>query len=248
MKSSSTQLKLTALIAALAGFLVLQGCSSAPKKAEISAPGAKDLNDVDIMHRVKPHERLGDISIHYTGTSRNWQRIADYNGISDPRLLRMGTVIAIPNSLLIEPQLQKQAVEATNKELQLVAASRSSVATTPNNTLAIKRRAPEKSSDVVLEPVKTNRAFKLSPITEAKSAGLTQSKSSAMKVQVVGTYFPKGIYQQPANHSPMILRAAPGTLFEFEYLVNSWYKIVTKNGIGYLREDDGKVVAPTSQP
>jgi hypothetical protein len=239
MKASNTALKLLALASVL---LLLQGCAAAPMEPVMIASRLQpDTNDT--MHRVRPHELLGDIAILYTGTATNWEKIARYNGISNPRTLRIGTMIAIPNSLVARQNPQSLRNTTNKNELQLVAASRPNATTTTTNTLAVKRSISQKSEDVVLEPVKTNRDFKLSPIKESKLISQAQSKTPALMVQVVGTYYPKGIYRQPVNYSTLVMRAAPGTLFELEYLANNWYKIITQNGIGYLRQDDGKVVS-----
>ncbi|MDB4224062.1 LysM peptidoglycan-binding domain-containing protein [Granulosicoccus sp.] len=244
MKATNTILKLATLASVL---VLLQGCASAPMETEVIAPSTHS-DVVETLHRVRPHERLGDIALRYTGDATNWERIARYNGISNARHLRIGAMIAIPNSLLLPQGSQAQTTAAKKKDLQLVAASRPNATTTTTNTLAVKRGSVEKSPDAVLEPVVTNRAFKLSPIKDSTPTSQTQNKRPALKVQIVGTYYPKGIYRQPANYSTLVMRAAPGTLFDVEYLANDWYKIITENGIGYLRADDGKVVSVSAQP
>lgn len=244
MKASSTALKLASLACAL---VLLQGCAISPMEPAVSASSTQsDISE--ILHRVRPHERLGDIAIQYTGSAANWENIARYNGISNPRLLRVGAMIAIPSSLVLRQDPLNLADTATKKELQLVAASRPNVTTTTTSTLAVKRSMSQKSTNVLLESDRTNRAFELSPIKAPRLTSQAQSKEPALKVQVVGTYYPKGIYGQPANYSTLVMRAAPGTLFELEHLANGWYKIVTAKGIGYLRKDDGKVVSLKTQP
>ncbi len=244
MKASGTALKLASLASVL---LMLQGCATATMEAGVSVPSATPVTS-EILHRVRPHERLGDIAIRYTGNATNWEKIARHNGISNPRNLRIGAMIAIPNSLVLRQGPQPQASAATGQELKLVAVSLPNTTTPTTNTLALKRSTPQKSTAVVLESDKTNRAFTLSPTKESRLTNQAQSKTPAPKVQIVGSYYPKGIYTQPVNYSTLIMRAAPGTLFELEYLANDWYKIVTQNGIGYLREDDGKVVSIKAQP
>jgi hypothetical protein len=246
MKATNTILKLATLASVL---VLLQGCATVPMEVEVEVTASSAQSAaVDTLHRVRPHERLGDIALLYTGNATNWEKIAKYNGISNARHLRIGAMIAIPSSLLLPQGSQAQATAAKKKDLQLVAASRPNATTTTTNTLAVKRSTVENSSDAVLVPVVANRAFKLKPIDETKSINQTQSKRPAVKVQIVGTYYPKGIYRQPANYSTLVMRAAPGTLFDVEYLANDWYKIATKNGIGYLRADDGKVVSVKAQP
>jgi hypothetical protein len=244
MNATNTILKIATLASVL---VLLQGCATVPMDTEVAASSAQSGGG-EILHRIRPHERLGDIALHYTGNATNWERIAKYNGISNTGNLRVGAMIAIPNSLLLPQDPQAQATAAKKKDLQLVAASRPNATTTTTNTLAVKRSTLENSSDDVLVPMVANRAFKLKPANETKSISQTQSKRPEVKVQIVGTYYPKGIYRQPANYSTLVMRAAPGTLFDVEHLANDWYKIVTKNGAGYIRADDGKIVSVQAQP
>lgn len=237
MKTPNTVLKLATLVSVL---VLLQGCATTPMVPVVNTPTVQPEFS-EIVHRVRPHERLGDIAIRYTGNATNWEKIARYNGISNPRSLRIGAMIRIPNSLV--PQQESQKLATITQELQLVAASLPNATTTTTNSLAVKRGLPQKSAVVVIESVQTNRAFKLSPIKESGLTSQDQSEAPVLKVQIVGSYYPKGIYRHPANYSTLVMRAAPGTLFELEHLANDWYKIITENGIGYLREDDGKVVS-----
>ena len=248
MKATKTILKLATLATLTSVLVLLQGCVTAPMETELITAPIVHSGDIETLHRVRPHERLGDIALHYTGNATNWQNIAKYNGISNPRHLRIGAMIAIPNSLLLPQDSQAQATAARKKDLQLVAASRPNATTTTTNALAVKRSTFESSNDAVLAPMVANRAFKLNPIEETKSISQTQNQRPAVMVQIVGTYYPKGIYRQPANYSTLVVRAAPGTLFDVEHLANDWYKIATRNGIGYLRADDGKVVTVKARP
>lgn len=241
MKAINKALKRVALTSSL---VLLQACATSPLEPMVSTPTPQELMTIsDIQHRIKPHERLGDIAIQYTGSAANWDNIANYNGISNPRHLRIGAIITIPGSLLSPGLQQNLAATGTQNELQQVAAARPNTTTLASNTLAVKRTLSRRASDAVLEPVKTNKTFKLNPIKKSKLIAQAHSQAPLAQVKIVGTYYPKGIYQQPANYSALVMRAAPGTLFELEYLANDWYKIITPNGIGYLREDDGKVVS-----
>ena len=47
-------------------------------------------------HEVRPRETLQDIAQEYYGDRGLWKRIADANGIQDPKRLRAGSVIVIP--------------------------------------------------------------------------------------------------------------------------------------------------------
>ena len=205
----------------------------------------------DIQHTVGAQERLIDISLKYTGSTAHWQAIAEHNGIADPRLLRIGTTLTIPASLLqhkmstLKPSTAQQSTFklATLADRTLAPAS-SSLAikralSRPASTRTLEREA---QNAVLIQKVSTNRSFDLNPIDETAAASRTDSVLPDAKVKVVGTYYPKGIYRQPANYSDLILRASPGTLFQLEDLTNDWYKIVTSQGVGYLRKDDGAII------
>lgn len=245
MKASNSLLKLATLVMILA---LLQSCATAPIDTVSPAPATQlKMDSADILHRVRPHERLGDIALTYTGNATNWEEIARQNGISNPRHLRVGAIIIVPGSLVLEQDTQNVTNTATKKDLQLVADSRPNATMTSTNTLAVKRSTAQSATEVVVESVKNNRTFELNPIREPGLTDQTLSKMPILKVRVVGTYYPKGIYQQPASYSTLLMRAAPGTLFELEHLANDWYKIITGNGIGYLRKDDGKIVSQNAQ-
>ena len=227
IKTIKTTFKLATLAAV---FTVLQGCATTPANTVTITPTGQTASMEDVLHRIQPHERLGDIAMQYTGDVTKWKDIAHYNGISDPTYVHDGTAIWIPAALMQASYHENTIADANN-----VAVSRS-------NTRAIKRKVTKTRSDAVLESVIVNRTFELTPMTESSFSSQASTSSPLAKVQIVGSYYPKGIYQQPASYSELVMRAAPGAVFELEYLANNWYKIVTENGIGYLRQDDGKIV------
>ncbi len=179
-----------------------------------------------IVHRVKRGDRLGDIAKQYTGSIENWREIAAFNEISNPKRLLVGDDLEIPLSLTPEFAI-------TQKD--------SSPKVVPTS-LALKQAEPDRSAeavDVVVQPVDNNRNFDLKPLTE-----IAQSPASGTGsfVKVVGSYYPKGVYSQPAPYSRLLLRVAPGTVFEFESKVNDWYKVSTDKGSGYIRLVDGLIL------
>ena len=48
-------------------------------------------------HTVKSGETLGDISRQHYGSTQHWKRIADANGITDPRRVPLGMILVIPS-------------------------------------------------------------------------------------------------------------------------------------------------------
>jgi len=243
MKAPSTILKISLMASAL---LLLQACATVPTETSLTA-SSQQSDSSEILHRVKPNERLGAIASRYTGSAANWLSIARYNGITNPNGLRAGSMIVIPNSLALPQNRKSDTNTANEQETRAANVYRSNKTSNTTNTSAKKRSSRQKSNEVVLAPVKTNRSFNLNPITKPNLVNQSYSKYPAHKLQIVGSYTPKGIYRQPANYSTLVMRAAPGTFFEVEYLANDWYKIITENGVGYLREDDGKIVPASTQ-
>jgi LysM repeat protein len=100
-------------VAVLAGFSLMQGCTTA-KTGEVSqdlpavlppgpemastgvAPVAAPVIPVAQGHKVEKGETLSSIASSY-GTS--WKKLADYNDISNPNQLKVGQELRIPDSL-----------------------------------------------------------------------------------------------------------------------------------------------------
>jgi len=219
------------------GFVVTlaTGCATplAQQKTD-PAPGAS-VTSGDVTHIIAPGDRLSDIALKYTGKVSQWKAIATYNNITDPRTLRIGDSVKIPASMLTgNTTIDKKSIE-------LPKSSSTNVAT---GTMALQRTRDTGSDagDVKVEPVTTNRSFQLERMDES-DIGKTRTEGVAPpRVRVIGTYYPKGVYQQPASYSELMMRVTPGTVFELDREVNDWYKVITSEGIGYLRTVDGKLV------
>lgn len=242
MNKSNSILTLGCLLSALT---LIQGCATTPvannSAANSEAPTLTLTQAREVVHIVGPHERLGDIALKYTGNATNWQAIAKYNRISDPHKIRIGSAVKIPPSLLPQnnPALKSHSKQPATSSVTspALAIKTQSAATATAAAPVVKSRT---QGAVVIQTVSTNRSFDLTPIEKSNSSS-AKTRPNA-RVKVIGTYYPKGIYQQPANYSNLLMRAAPGTLFELEYLANDWYKVVTSEGVGYLREADGAVI------
>ncbi len=231
----------------------LQGCAVIPDKTGAPNIEPGTVYDTIIEHTIESGDRLVDLSNQYTGDNNQWSAIAAYNDITDPRQLKIGDIVAIPYSLIPEAlrteelRLSTRAFgeNATRKDVAGNPSAPAALPVSPTSTLALKRQAaPAASSDVIVQSVTTNKSFELKPVDEAELRLTGSTSSEAAKVRVMGTYYPKGIYQQPASYSTLLMRVAPGTVFELEREVNDWYKVVTADGIGYLRAVDGSIEFP----
>lgn len=200
----------------------------------------------NISHIVAPGDRLSDIALKYTGQIDQWEAIAAYNNITDPRTLRIGDNLTIPASMI--PAQKSLAASSTTPIREMSNTSQSGVTAATSGTLALQRtrevRNIQKSTgDVLIAPVNTNRTFDLNPIEASNLSTSRNNKSQAPQIRVIGSYYPKGIYQQPASYSKLMMRVAPGTIFELEREVNDWYKVVTDQGVGYIRMVDGTLIS-----
>ncbi len=228
----------------------LQGCALTSNGNQSQAIDDATAYDTIVEHMIEPGDRLVDLSSRYTGERSLWGAIAAYNNITDPRALRIGDIVAIPYALIPDDMRTDELQLATrpltqNTESVDVASTNSAPSkpsVTPTNSLALKRETTT-SPDVIVQPVVTNKTFDLNPIDQSELRHSNKA-SEAATVRVVGTYYPKGVYQQPASYSTLIMRVAPGTVFELEREVNDWYKVITADGVGYLRAVDGVVVMP----
>jgi len=182
MKKPSKQRKLI-LSAVVVSAATLSACGSNPQRV---APGdSQAMVASDVYYTVERGDQLAKISESITGDSGNWQQIAEANGISDPRKMRVGQQLLIPGYLL-----------------------------------------PTDTTDTV--------------ITQVPTAVAVQSVDAAPSV--VGSYFPKVIYQAPQLNAKLLMRVAPGTTFPLEKLDNGWYRVSTDQGVGFLRVEDGEPV------
>ncbi len=225
-----------------------QGCATGAKTKDVLESAV--IHDASaIEHIVQKGDRLGDIANTYTGRIQDWKAIAEHNNINDPRALNIGDTIHIPRSLLPEsqPTDPKASRKAARRESLDAASSRgvpANISASSTNSLAIKQRLESANNEVnvVVRPVDVNREFTLTPIDLNSLTGSSSFASAPPRVKVSGTYYPKGLYREPANHSSLVMRVAPGTVFELEREVNDWYKVVTDQGTAYLRTIDGTLL------
>lgn len=228
--------------------LALAACGSSPDRSQTSPIGdipndvpyqvTEDYTSGVISYTVQRGDRLGDIAQEFTGETRNWREIAQYNNISNPRSLQEGMILEIPTHMV--PGYERPAPIAQ----QLPIAQPIPVQNTPvaqSSSLAV-RADPTAVAPVVVTPINTNRNFDLNPI-DTTSPNQSRSYSGAgSQIKVVGTYYPKGIYTEPAYHSKLIMRVAPGTVFVLDSQINEWFKIQTDSGTGYIRTNDAAII------
>jgi len=105
-------------------------------------------------------------------------------------------------------------------------------------TDANKVTQPVEEAPVVLAAVTPVERFVLRPIKDVET-GVIDGEPT---VRVVGTYYPKGIYAEPATYADLLVRVAPGTLFPYEAEIDGWYEVVYEDGSGFIRITDAELV------
>ena len=204
---------------------------------------SEDYANNMVRYTVQRDDRLSDIALEFTGAQSNWRSIAAHNGINNPRKLRAGAVLEIPTAL-IPGYDQKRSPGKQQAKLD----KRKPAAKAPLTTSLAVKRAAESISDnnaaVVVQPVKINRNFELNPISKPVDFSASEAPVIGQRyIKVVGTYYPKGIYSEPAAYSNLLMRVAPGTQFVLERQMEHWYKVMTDDGSGYIRITDGQLIA-----
>lgn len=242
-KTSKNAILLVAVLA-----FASTGCATV--SVDTLATPAADI--ADSTYEVEQDDRLSEIALRLTGESSNWNIIAARNNITDPRALAVGTVLIIPGELF--ENKATVAARDTENTAQVVditdlSALAPRVTTGAGVSVLQGHSAPDlstvkDSADITVSAVTINRTFDLQPIEQALETDHTSQRydSAAPQIRVTGTYYPKGVYEQPANYARLIGRAAPGTLFELDNEINDWYKIITDQGIGYIRSSDSAIV------
>ncbi|MBX2881834.1 MAG: LysM peptidoglycan-binding domain-containing protein [Granulosicoccus sp.] len=232
--------------------LAIQGCASLPQGKDSDQSGdAASISEV--IYIVKPGDSLSDIALRLTGNINNWKALAEYNDIADPRILAAGETLRIPQHLLVSiHELNKTPSGSDTEQPDWVL-----VNTSPNGTggagntaatipaaMAVKRAESALTAEerVKLYAVSVNRQFDLQPFDATKAAKSVaparEKKTDPSFIKVIGTYFPKGVYEGPGNYTRLLMRVSPGTVFELDREVNDWYKVQTEQGTGYLRRAD----------
>lgn len=238
----------------LASVVILTACSvTGGNNKTTSYELSEDYANSIVRYTVQRGDRLSDIALEFTGEQSKWQAIAEHNGITNPRRLQQGAVLLIPTELIpgystskTGKSIAKEISASTDTARQLPKKSAPGNKVV-SNSLAVKRTSDIDSQNtsagkVVVSPVETNRIFNLNPIAGISDSDSENSEKEQRLVKVVGTYYPKGVYSQPAVYSDLLMRVAPGTTFRLDRRIDDWYRIVTGDGTGYIRANDAEVI------
>lgn len=226
-KPSYTQNRAIAAIIVCAGLLTACG-SAAPLKAELTAPVApitvQTVPAPDLFYTVERGDQLASIAESLTGDINNWSAIADFNGINNPRKLRIGQQLIVPG-FLFPSAVAMQSFERESVPVDTIHTDQTIVGPT--------------MVKVVVTKADPNKHFVLTPLGEDADSVQTELSGND-HIKVMGSYFPKVVYRSPQLDAKLLMRVAPGTTFPLEMLDDGWYRISTDQGVGFLRTIDGE--------
>lgn len=72
--------------------------------------------------------------------------------------------------------------------------------------------------------------------------------TSRRRIEVSGSYYPRGIYAEPHGSARLLMRATPGTRLPLERTFHNWYRVTTSQGAGYIRANDARIIRTGAQP
>ncbi|MBX2885951.1 MAG: LysM peptidoglycan-binding domain-containing protein [Granulosicoccus sp.] len=218
---------------------LLAACASAPDRNADDWQGAG--GSVQVMeYSVQPGDSLAGIARRLTGNIENWKTIAEFNEIADPSIIQVNDIILIPAELLPADQ-QGFASRTVPVEIVFETNQAEAADQAQENSAVFQRSAlpGEPQVDVTTWPVVINKTF---IVSRSANTAAQSTLTGPVLIQVTGTDKPKGIYAQPFNHSPLLMRAEPGTTFPLDQRLGDWLRINTDKGAGYIRSRDAKMI------
>ena len=97
------------------------------------------------------------------------------------------------------------------------------------------------AAKVVVNKANPNKRFVLRPLgADVSGDSVAATLVGNDYIKIIGSYFPKVVYQSPRLNAKLLMRVAPGSKFPLEKLDDGWYQISTDQGSGYLRLQDGQ--------
>jgi len=188
----------------------------------------------DFYYTVERGDMLTAIALRFTGSEENWSAIAEANGVTNPRKLRIGQQLVVPGYLL-PPVANKTPTTRIPTSVAVQSLDQTTAQAEPS---VIDDVGPD-AAQVELNKANPNKRFVLRPLgTDISNEGAELTENEY--IRIVGSYFPKVVYKSPQLNAKLLMRVTPGTTFPLEKLDDGWYQISTDQGPGYLRLEDGK--------
>jgi len=223
--------------------LAVQACATPSAQDDAPFEISEDYANKVIRYTVQRGDRLGDIALEFTGDVSAWLPIAKHNDIAEPKALRVGSQIEIPTELIpgYEQKRLYRQNQTKNAKLEsetIDTADSVSLQDTqqiPRNTAALSTTPAVSAGDINTGATGSGSAQVIKAVAQTEPQAKPQ-------VKVVGSYYPKGVYERPSMNSKLVMRVAPGTDFTLVEQMDGWYGIDTDYGPAYIRTDDGRII------
>lgn len=125
--------------------------------------------------------------------------------------------------IALAPEATVDAVEDSVDQIEL--------ATSDKNEL--------QSSEIIKSAYKSTDAITPSQSAESEQLQVVAENESAPDaVMVIGTYYPKAVYNNADFSSSLLMRVSPGTRLQVSRLMGSWFEVETDKGMGYVHQRD----------
>ena len=213
-------------------YMLLSACSTLSKPNEvrsdtenhtssISAHKPKYKTKQELAYVIKRGDTLSKIAQRITGNRKNWVQIAKKNNIYDPAKLRIGQEIVIPRELILS---------ANRRNIDSLQVTDQTLLTNPQSQASRKEERPQTTS----LPYSTQAK----PVPKVNETKETQQPDSSLGWIIIrGSYYPREVNREPDAISDVLLQVWPGTRLRYVERVNGWFKVITKQGTGYINPD-----------
>jgi hypothetical protein len=129
-----------------------------------------------------PGETLSIIAKWYTGQAGNWEALLDHNPDVDPRRLRLGDVVKVPQELLIRDEsLPKSFVEKSNAKVAAKSPAKPAPGSAVDEALAATKNAPAQPSPVEAAAAVVERTTAEAEAAAAKSESRTKTRDELLQ-------------------------------------------------------------------
>lgn len=163
---------------ALLGSVVVSMVACAPVKRRTFDDSSTEYSYHTVMY---PGETLSLIARWYTGQSGNWEIILDHNGNLDPRRLRLGDLVKIPQELLVrDDSMPKAFVEKANAKIGAKAPAKGAETATSAESGAAKKVEPVGNSVEAAQAV-VERGNADADAAAAKSEARTKTRDELLQ-------------------------------------------------------------------
>ncbi len=206
---------------------------STPALTNTSQENPQPQQPIDLAYTVEAGDILYHIAKKTTNNGDNWQAIAEYNNIDNPRRIKINQVLLIPGYLLPTPE-NVNVHQNVDKGVEVATVS-AEVITPKVEIDEIKQVTDTESISSLPTDINHNDEFSQPPkFNEDAFTGW---------IMIKGSYYPKAIYTKPNYTEGLLTRVLPGTTLRHIDSEAGWLQVETDRGLGYVHMSDAKIIS-----